>query len=155
MNPLIQRQHNHSDCIHNALANAEATCRDKGLRMTPLRLQVLELVWASHEPVKAYDLLDQLKALNFNSAPPTVYRALDFLLNAGLVHRIASLNAYIGCNHPQTAHHAQFFICDRCHSVAEMDATDINTALRREAKSCGFHIQSPTVEIHGVCQSCR
>jgi len=155
MNPLIERQHNHNDCIHHALASAEATCRSKGLRMTKLRHQVLELVWASHEPVKAYDLLDQLKALDFNSAPPTVYRALDFLLNAGLVHRIESLNAYIGCDHPQQEHSAQFFICDRCRSVAEVDVTGVNTALSEEAGRCGFRIQSPTIEIHGVCRSCR
>ena len=155
MNPLIQQNHNHHQCIHDALSAAETTCRIKGLRMTPLRHQALELIWASHTPVKAYDLLDRLKELDFNSAPPTVYRALDFLLGAGLVHRIESLNAYIGCNHPQTDHNAQFLICDHCHSVAEMDASHINAALRREANSCGFRIQSPTIEIHGVCQSCR
>ncbi len=155
MNPLTEHPHNHDACIHNALVSAAATCRDKGLRMTRLRQQVLELVWASHAPVKAYDLLDQLKSLGFNSAPPTVYRALDFLLGAGLVHRIESLNAYIGCDHPQQDHSAQFFICDRCLSVAEVDVSGVNAALSEEAGRCGFCIQSPTVEIHGICQSCR
>lgn len=155
MNPLLDQHHNHCQCIHDAMKAAEVTCQKKGLRMTRLRRQVLELVWASHTPVKAYDLLEQLKELSFNSAPPTVYRALDFLLNAGLVHRIESLNAFIGCDHPQTDHTAQFLICDRCYAVAEVDVSDVNTALKREAKGCGFAIQSPTIEVHGICQSCQ
>ncbi|MDO6806861.1 transcriptional repressor, partial [Wenyingzhuangia sp. 1_MG-2023] len=76
--------------------------------------RVLELIWQSHKPVGAYELLPALANDGFNSAPPTVYRALDFLLDLGLVHRLHSLNAYVGCNHPGANHPVCFFICEHC-----------------------------------------
>ena len=105
------RRHRHSECVSDALAAAEQHCREKGNRLTPLRRRVLELVWTNHEPVKAYDVLSDLQADRARAAPPTVYRALDFLQEVGLVHRIESLNAFVGCGDPHRKHLGQFFIC--------------------------------------------
>ena len=97
--PLAARPHDHSRCVSHALAEAEAICARQGLRLTALRKRVLELVWASHKPLGAYDILGVLSDEDGRrAAPPTVYRALDFLLENGLVHRIASLNAFVGCS---------------------------------------------------------
>ena len=90
-------KHRHSLCIDEALATAEKSCEQAGNRLTPIRRRVLELVWAGHGPVKAYDILDILRSERSSAAPPTVYRALEFLLAQGLVHKIESLNAYLGC----------------------------------------------------------
>ena len=99
--PLACLPHDHSRCVAEALAEAEALCAKQGTRLTTLRKRVLELVWASHKPLGAYDILGVLSEEDGRrAAPPTVYRALDFLLENGLVHRIASLNAFIGCVHP-------------------------------------------------------
>ena len=103
--PLASRPHDHSHCVTHALGEAESLCTKSGVRLTDLRRRVLELVWQSHKPLGAYDILAVLSEQDGRrAAPPTVYRALDFLLENGLVHRIASLNAFIGCNHPGHAH---------------------------------------------------
>ena len=147
-------QHNHRRCIDEAMAQAEATCRSQGLRMTALRRRVLELVWQSHRPTKAYDLLSKLHDEGRRAAPPTVYRALEFLLDAGLIHRLQSLNAYIGCPSPDTRHTGQFLICNQCHAVAELDDTAIREALRQQARRLGFEATHPTIEISGICPRC-
>lgn len=97
----------------NAVSHAS---EQRGLRLTPLRKEVLELVAAAGKPVKAYDLLDQLRERHGNAAPPTVYRALDFLLEQGFIHKLESINAFVSCHHPAEAHQVPFLICDVCSS---------------------------------------
>ena len=96
------------------MAAAERLCSERGLRFTPLRRRVLELVWSSHKPVGAYALLDALRNEALGSAPPTVYRALDFLIEQGFIHRIERMNAFVGCSHPGEAHRGFFLICGAC-----------------------------------------
>ena len=105
--PFQPQNHDHRKCIDDAIAAAETRCARDGRSFTALRRQVLELVWSSHGPVGAYDLLDMLRAKRRNAAPPTVYRALEFLLQCGLIHRIESLNAYVGCGSPYEHHGGQ------------------------------------------------
>ena len=113
------------------LAAAEKLCADKGLRFTPLRRRVLELVWSSHKPVGAYALLDQLRDEDLGSAPPTVYRALDFLIENGLIHRIERMNAFVGCSHPGEAHRGFFLICGECGNAEEMESDGVGRLDRR------------------------
>lgn len=149
------QQHDHSSCQSRALTQAEKFCRERGLRLTELRRRVLELVWASHQPVGAYALLEALVDEGRKAAPPTVYRSLDFLLQHGLIHRIASLNAYVGCTHPGDQHEAQFFICDGCGQAAEIGDPSIKSAIARDAKRLGFQIASQTIEVTGTCARCQ
>lgn len=153
--PFRSESHNHKRCVTDAMALAEERCARRGARLTRIRRRVLELIWSRHEPVKAYDLLDQLREEHRGAAPPTIYRALDFLLSEGLIHRIESLNAYIGCGDPSHPHLGQFLICERCNAVAEMDDDDIRDLLARKAALQGFHVNWQTIEINGVCPSCR
>jgi Fur family zinc uptake transcriptional regulator len=147
--------HDHSKCINSVLKAAESYCRDQGLRLTQLRRRVLELVWNSHRPLGAYELLEQLTAQGERrAAPPTVYRSLDFLLEHGLVHRIASLNAFVGCMHPGREHAAQFFICDACGEAAELEDPVVDRAITKDADHLGFRIASQTIEITGTCAQC-
>jgi len=146
--------HDHSDCVNDALQSAEDVCAQKVTRLTDLRRRVLELVWESHRPVGAYYILEALMKEQ-RAAPPTVYRALDFLLGQGLVHRIASLNAYVGCNRPQTPHSGQFLICDTCLESAEILNEKVFDALRETALNTGFDVHQQTVEIIGTCRRCR
>ena len=153
-NPAFNNQHNHQDCISSALDKAQALCRSKNSRLTPVRKRVLELIWQSHKPLGAYQILSELAADGFNSAPPTVYRALDFLLEHGLLHRIASLNAFIGCSNPDHIHHGYFLICRSCGSTQEIEAGNLSTCLRKNASAAGFLIESETVELSGLCPLC-
>ncbi len=152
---LAARAHQHERCVEAALAEAEVTCRRSGQRLTTLRRRVLELVWAGHAPVKAYDLLERLRAERARAAPPTVYRALDFLCQEGLVHRIESLNAYVGCGEPQRPHRAQFLICRDCGTVAELDDTEVSGLIAGRAGRMGFEVQRETIEVVGRCAACR
>ena len=154
ISPFKPSIHEHSDCLKSAIQAAKSRCDESGIRLTPLRQQVLELVWQSHEPVKAYDVLDSLKKEHSSSAPPTVYRALDFLQEQGLVHKIESLNAYVGCGNPEETHSGQFFICHDCGSVAELDDADISSLIKKKANRLGFKIDDEMVEIKGHCQEC-
>lgn len=153
--PFQDDRHSHADCLQSALAAAETVCQQRGVRLTPLRRRVLELVWQSHEPVKAYDMLEQLRQEQRRAEPPTVYRALEFLQNQGFVHRIASLNAFVGCGAPQERHDSQFLICRGCGEVAEIDDDDITRLLSRKARGLGFYIDYGTIEIKGLCAGCR
>lgn len=148
-------QHDHDDCVEQALAVAEAICAQRGLRFTPIRRRVLELVWGSHKPIGAYDLLARLGDDARAAAPPTVYRALDFLVEAGLVHRLDSLNAFIGCPDPADRHAGQFLICRECRSVTELGDTDIEALVEAKASSEGFTAIRQMLEIEGLCERCQ
>lgn len=147
--------HDHEQCLSRALENAERLCRDQGLRFTALRRHALELVWRSHKPVGAYDVMDGLRKRGHRPAPPTAYRALEFLHDAGLIHRIESLNAFVGCADPESSHAGQFFICDQCHRVAEIDDTRLLKQIARHADELGFATRDQTIEIRGRCADCR
>ena len=147
--------HDHSDCMADALQAAERLCARRGARLTEIRRRVLELVWCSHQPVGAYALLERLGRERGRVAPPTVYRALDFLIAHGLVHRIASLNAYIGCAHPGRDHIGQFLVCSACGSAAELDDRRIDRAVRSGAEAAGFAVERPVIELAGRCPNCR
>jgi Fur family zinc uptake transcriptional regulator len=133
----------------------ERACEARGLRLTPIRAHAMRLIAAAGRPVKAYDLLDQMKATQGATAPPTVYRALDFLLEHGFIHKLSSINAYVGCHHPGSAAHAvPFLICDGCQSATELEDPRIVESLDASARSLGFVPQAQTLEVHGLCADC-
>ena len=152
--PFKKTSHVHQQCSDAALSVAEDTCNSRGVRLTKLRRRVLELVWSSHEPVKAYDILDILRDEHSGSAPPTVYRALEFLQDEGMVHKIESLNAYVGCGAPDHNHASQFFICQSCGAAAEMNDTEIRNLIADKAADMGFKIDKEIIEVKGVCSQC-
>jgi Fur family zinc uptake transcriptional regulator len=147
--------HDHAVCVDDAIAAAERQCGARGAKLTEQRRRVLELIWKSHEPVGAYTLLDRLRDEGLRAQPPTVYRALEFLVENGLIHRIESLNAYVGCAEPSERHVGQFLICTGCRSAAELDDAAIGAAIAQRAKEIGFSVSRATVEIAGLCPNCR
>lgn len=152
---LPYHPHNHDACVRNALAEARFICRQRNARLTPVRQRVLELIWESHKPLGAYDLLSVLASEGHNAAPPTVYRALDFLQQHGLVHRIASLNAFTGCAHAGERHTGLFLICQQCRNVMELANPSVTDTLREAAAEKGFQALEATIEIAGLCPACR
>ena len=154
-NPLPYRTHDHEACINQAIEDAHRICRDSGERMTRLREQILSLVWQSHRPLGAYDILDTLNASGRKAAPPTVYRTLDFLQRMGLVHRIATLNAFVGCNQPDHRHAGCFLICNQCHNILEVEAGAIREAIESESRDQGFRCSQAVVEVTGLCPGCQ
>ena len=145
----------HRRCIKQALSDAEQICLQRKSRLTPLRKRVLELVWSSHKPLGAYALLEQLSKEGHKPAPPTVYRALEFLQEQGLVHKVNALNAYMGCAHPQPGdHNRQLLICRLCGNVAELQISEIEHAIDSVAKSAAFTVEKQALEILGVCLQC-
>lgn len=149
-------RHNHDRCVRTALKTAESKSRTQGLRMTATRRRVLEILWQSHTPLGAYEILERLQESDGRRpAPMIVYRALDFLIEAGLAHRLTSLNAFIGCSVPEEDHQAQFLICDECGSAAEIEGQPIAAAVEKAATSVGFQVHQGVVEISGVCPNCQ
>ena len=147
--------HDHGDCVSEAVHMAERVCAERGARLTKLRRRVFELVWSSHAPMGAYELLRLLAQEREGAAPPTVYRALDFLREHGLIHRIESLNAFVGCCAPDRAHAGQFLICSGCGAAAEIDDPRVNAAIERRAGEMGFAVRRKTIEVEGLCPPCR
>ena len=147
--------HDHDHCIEDALAAADKLCTTKGLRFTPLRRRVLELVWSSHKPVGAYALLDQLRDEDLGSAPPTVYRALDFLIEHGMIHRIERMNAFVGCSHPGENHRGFFLICGECGNAEELESASLADTIAASAGRRGFAARDMTLEVTGLCGQCR
>jgi Fur family zinc uptake transcriptional regulator len=139
--------------LSTVLAKAEALCSERRVRLTAQRRRVFELVCRAGRPVGAYEILDQVRR-GGRAAPPTVYRALDFLLEQGLVHKLETLHAYVGCTHPGHPHSSQFLICADCGGVTELDDETIAGSLRTAAADTGFQPQRPIVEVIGTCASC-
>ena len=147
--------HDHGRCASEAIAHAEELCAARAQRLTPMRRLVLEALLASHRPLGAYEIIEQL-ADHGPPAPITVYRALDFLRDNGLVHRIESRNAFVACVHSHAGHDPTvFLICERCGAVGEAPGGAVAEALRASARAAGFVAKSPVIEIAGVCSHCR
>lgn len=156
MDALAYQRHNHQHCIDTAIASARAVCARRGVRLTVQREQVLRLVWQSHKPLGAYPLMDMLANITTRPvAPPTVYRALDFLSEQALIHKIHSLNAFVGCSNPGSDHQSHFLICRRCQVALECSGGELNAALAHTASAAGFTTEEQSVEILGLCPSCK
>ena len=145
---------NHRDCVDRAMRQADQTCREQSVRLTDLRRRVLEIIWADHTPSKAYDILAELAQGHAAAKPPTVYRALDFLMQHGLVHKINSLNAYVGCSHPQSHRECYFLICQKCGAIEECCSPDIAKVISNTVNANDFTLRKATVEISGKCADC-
>jgi Fur family zinc uptake transcriptional regulator len=152
--PLGFAQHDHRICMSDALTAAEARCAADGLRFTPVRRKVLEILLQNHRALGAYTILDRLREDGFGSQPPVAYRALDFLVANGLAHKIERLNAFIACVHPSHSHTPAFMICRLCDAVAEAQSSPAQGALGKAARATGFRIERTVVEASGICPSC-
>lgn len=152
-------EHDHARCVADALNTAAAICHHRGARLTNQRRAVLEIIWASHEPIGAYSIMERMGDGRRRAAPPTVYRALEFLTAHGLVHRIESLNAYVGCARPGEGdgeeHAGRFLLCVQCGSAAEIESDAIDSGIERAARDMNFAIHRATVEVRGICPNCR
>ena len=147
--------HDHGRCTSAAIAHAEMLCAARAQRLTPMRRHVLEALLGSHRPLGAYEIIERL-AGHGRPAPITVYRALDFLRDNGLVHRIESRNAFIACVHTHAAGDlVVFLICERCGTVGEASSPDVAATLTSAARAAGFTPKSPVIEITGICTHCR
>jgi len=147
--------HDHGSCTSAAIAHAEKLCAARAQRLTPMRRHVLEALLASHKPLGAYEIMERL-ADQSRPAPITIYRALDFLRDNGLVHRIESRNAFVACVHNHAGEDpVVFLICERCGAVGEAPGGAVAGTLKASCRAAGFAPKSPVIEIAGVCSHCR
>jgi len=137
------------------LAEAEASCQQRGGRLTPGRRAVLELLLQAPRPLTAYELLERLRSDDRLMTPAGVYRSLDFLLEHGLAHRLETTHAYLACGHPDHPHAGQFLICRRCGTVVEAEDQRVTSATEQLGHRLGFALDQRTVELTGVCGPCR
>ena len=153
---FLAPDHDHHRCSADAMAAAQTLCGERGQRLTPIRHDVLAALLASHQPLGAYDIIDRLSPTGPRPAPITVYRALEFLRDNGLVHRIESRNAFIACAHTHaTGDLVVFLICERCGAVGEASSREVAATLSSAAGAAGFTPKSPVIEITGVCTHCK
>jgi len=159
---LVADEKAFSGAVTLRLDQADRYCTAHGARLTETRRQVLGLILSSEKPLGAYDLLDHLRAYHRNAAPPTVYRALEFLAEHGLIHKIERLSAFVGCTHRLECHHgegcghrAQFLICRHCGVARELEDNAIGVALTHAASRASFRMETATIEIEGICAACQ
>lgn len=152
--PHAFQSHDHTSCKEDGLAHAEELAKTQGLRLTPVRRRALEILLKDHRALGAYEVLEGLRESGFGGQPPVAYRALDFLVENGLAHRIQRLNAYTACVHPGTPHAPVFLICASCKVVAEAATDGVRSALDAAARDLGFTIDQSNVEALGLCPSC-
>jgi Fur family transcriptional regulator, zinc uptake regulator len=148
--------HDHGRCSSAAMAIAEAKCMEHGRRLTPIRRHVLDVLLGSHQPLGAYEIMERLAPQGPRPAPITVYRALEFLRDNALIHRIESRNAFVACVHNHAgAESVVFLICERCGAVGEAASMAVAATLSPAARAAGFTPKSPVIEIGGICAHCR
>ena len=148
------RRHDHDACIAEGLARAETICRSRRERLTENRRQVFELLLAEHRPAGAYDILERFDWQGRRPAPAQIYRALAFLETMGLVHRIASRNAYVACSGQGEGHGTVFLVCEECGTVAEPSAAGLGRSVHELAGTSGFELRSHSLEVVGRCPEC-
>jgi Fur family transcriptional regulator, zinc uptake regulator len=148
-------EHDHDRCLEEAMTRARKAFDDKGLKLTPLRRAVFGEIASSHRAIGAYEVLDKLAARGERLAPISVYRAIDALLAAGMVHRFESRNAFFACHagHDVRTRHL-VLSCDSCGRIAEVDGNKAFAAIDKAAASAGFSPKSAVVEVWGVCADC-
>ncbi|MCB2137114.1 MAG: transcriptional repressor [Rhodobacteraceae bacterium] len=151
---LAFADHDHSHCAQDTLARADELSAERGARLTPVRRRALEILLESHRAMGAYEVLERLAEDGFGKQPPVAYRALDFLVELGLVHRIRRLNAFAACTHPGEAHVPAFLICRRCEAVAEAPAEAVRRAMEAASAALGFRIERTNIEALGLCPAC-
>lgn len=148
--------HDHRRCASDAIAHAEEICGARRERLTSIRRGVLEALLASHHPVGAYELIERLAPRGARPAPITIYRALDFLREQGLVHRIESHNAFVACVHNHdSGDPVVFLICEKCGSVGEAASAAVAATIKSASRAAGFVPKTPVIEISGICAHCR
>lgn len=152
--PFPGRRHDHDVCISEGLARAEEICRVRRERLTENRRAVLELLLAEHQPVGAYDILERFDWRGRRPAPAQIYRALSFLETLGIVHRIASRNAYVACSGPKEGHGTVFLVCTECGTVAEPNGAGVGRSVRELADGSGFELHTHILEVTGLCPEC-
>jgi Fur family zinc uptake transcriptional regulator len=134
---------------------AQEYCEAQGLRLTPPRVLVLDIIARSKKPLGAYDILDALSKNLDNPKPPTAYRAIEFWQAHGFIHRIESLNAYVVCDSDHRHGGTQFLVCDSCGGVQEAHICHVPEDLSKKTRAAGFEVQRWNAELHGLCRSCR
>lgn len=147
-------KHDHRACIDAGLEAAERICRENAARFTPDRRQVLEILLRRHSAAGAYDIIESMDWGDRKRASSVVYRALDFLAENGLVHKLHSRNAFIACSHPDGVHGAQFLICTHCDRIAEIADRKVERGVIAAARIAGFTVRRPMIEIEGLCPHC-
>lgn len=144
-----------SDALHRTLEHIEALCRARGQRITRQRRAVLRTLLAAGGALTAYELLERLRPADGRSTPAGVYRALEFWMTAGLVHRLESTRSFILCDHPEAPHPSQVLICRECGQVIEAEDDRVTAAADRLGERLGFALDRRPVELTGVCGPCR
>jgi Fur family zinc uptake transcriptional regulator len=151
LDPDCREQHPPAERI----ALATSLCSARGVKLTKLRRNILELLWEFDSPTGAYELIKALEAGGGRRVgPPTVYRALGFLISQGLVSKIESRNAYRPCNHPERQHDSVFFLCSNCGASTELENPKIEKLISQEAALIGFQPSHRVVEVEGICANC-
>ena len=146
--------HDHAQCTAHALDEAEARLAKAGARLTPVRRRTLEILLESHRAMGAYDMLQRLAGEGYGNQPPVAYRALEFLVQHGLAHRLQRLNAFAACLHPGHEHAPAFLICRQCDKLAELPAAPVRETLADLAAESGFTLERVTIEALGLCPGC-
>ena len=153
--PVAFAAHDHDRCAHDLLSQADALAESRGARLTPVRRRALEILLEAHRALGAYEVLDRLAQDGYGNQPPVAYRALDFLVEQGLAHRISRLNAFMACTHPSESHSPAFFICRDCNAVAEVSGQTARAALADAAVAIGFSVDRVAIEVTGLCPACQ
>lgn len=146
---------NNKHYIEQNLAEATVLCELRGKRLTPIRAQILALMLKNDRTLKAYELLEQMQAIHSNAKPATIYRALDFLAEQGLIHRLDAVNGWTACQHIHSHHHDLLIVCTGCGTVKELSAPQISQQLTDLLATVGFSQNAPETEIRATCTSCR
>lgn len=136
------------------LDEAAYHCKTRGSSLTPIRRKVLGLLLGEPGGMKAYDLLDRIKQVHSAATPPTVYRALDFLIEQGLAHKIARTNQFVACNQGCHDHASLFLVCPQCHQITELRDETALAALSKSLTAAGHTLISPEIEISALCRDC-
>lgn len=147
--------HDHDACASAVMESAERQTVTDGIRLTPVRRRTLEILLESHRAMGAYEVLQRLSEDGFGNQPPVAYRALDFLVEHGLAHRVRRLNAYAACLAPGHEDAPVFLICRGCDKIAESNTSMIRQALETLAADNDFRMERSTVEVLGICAACR
>ncbi len=150
----MKKNHNHKECSKKVMKNAQELCKEGSINLTPIRKKVLEIIASNHKPARAYDILAKLKNEGFSDKPPTVYRALDFLIANKIIHKLNTINAYVACFNNDAENISCFLICEKCHFIQEFQDKKLIKAISDIGKNKKINIKNVNLEMMFKCDEC-
>lgn len=134
------------------ISTFQQLCREKGLRVTPQRIEIFRALAASDDHPTAEKLHQRLVESLPTLSLDTVYRTLGTFSALGLINKVETIESQA---HFEVSHaHHHHLICERCKKIIDFEWPQLDdTDLPHETQSLG-RFDKKSLIVYGICRHC-